>query len=201
MASIVSSPTTRSPDTAPVLRSARVVVLQLSARRARAVPLRSKLTSRARSNAARPAQVTDHCAIDLDQNAILEQVILKTPEGFEKSRDIYNNGGHSKSYASVILDTGLSGAVSKGAPVLALNKAGEEVTGKMYSDYDAGVTEIKVQYATLDDQANYVGCQVGALVEPNMNRCFAATGAMKIGDSEYQYTYDPATDNKNGRTM
>merc|ERR1719162_1055214 len=66
------------------------------------------------------SQVTDHCAVDLDQNAIVAQVALKTPEGFENARDIYNNGGHSKSYASVILDTGLSGAVSKGAPVLAL---------------------------------------------------------------------------------
>jgi len=147
------------------------------------------------------SQVTDHCAIDLDQNAIAEQLVLKTPEGFEAARAIYNNGGHSKSYATVTLATPLTAAVSKGEPVLAKNAQGTEVTGKMYGDFAAGVQEIKVQYATSDDQANYVGCQVGSLVVTNDARCFAASGALAVGGKEYNYQYDPAAMNTNGRSI
>merc|ERR1712085_155083 len=70
-----------------------------------------------------------------------------------------------------------------------------------YGDYAAGDKDIKVQYATLDDQANYVGCQVGSLVDTNLSGCFASTGAIMIGVKEYQYTYDPPADNNNGRTI
>ena len=42
-------------------------------------------------------QVTDHCAVDLDQLAIETQLAKQTDESFEAARKIYNEGGNSKS--------------------------------------------------------------------------------------------------------
>jgi len=147
------------------------------------------------------SQVTDHCAIDLDQKAIEAQLSLKTPEAFEKARKIYNNGGHSKSYALITLIDALKSDVKKSDPISSTNEKGS-VSGKAYEDYDKGTTgEIKVLYSTTDLQASYVDCQVGALTEPNMSGCFAASGVLKIGDVEHAYSYDPVLNNSNDRTI
>ena len=58
-----------------------------------------------------------------------------------------------------------------------------------------------MQYITSDVQANYVECQVGALVEPNMKGCLAEDGELVIDGSQYEYAYNPAAGNMNGRTM
>ena len=73
--------------------------------------------------------------------------------------------------------------------------------GKAYTNYEPDESVIKVQYITTDIQESYVECQVGALLEPNKKGCFTETGCMTIEGRDYDYTYDPATDNKNGRTM
>lgn len=148
------------------------------------------------------SQVTDHCAIDLDQQAIEEQLGLKTDQAYEIARRIYNEGGHSKSYALVTLSgDGLPASVAKGDRILGVNAEGVQVVGNAYESYPAGTTTVKVQYATTDIQESYVECQVGALYETNTKGCFAADGTLKIGDRELAYTYDVANDNRNGRTM
>jgi len=147
------------------------------------------------------SQVTDHCAIDLDQAAIESQLSLKTPESFENARNIYNKGGNSKSYALITVANGLTSAVNKGDPILGKNAEGLEIRGKAYQDYVQGATQIKVQYATTDIQENYVECQVGALVETTMVGCFVDSGAITIGSDTMSYTYTPADENKNGRTI
>eukprot|EP00581_Thalassiosira_minuscula_P007471 CAMPEP_0183710558 /NCGR_PEP_ID=MMETSP0737-20130205/6262_1 /TAXON_ID=385413 /ORGANISM="Thalassiosira miniscula, Strain CCMP1093" /LENGTH=547 /DNA_ID=CAMNT_0025938857 /DNA_START=120 /DNA_END=1763 /DNA_ORIENTATION=+ len=147
------------------------------------------------------SQVTDHCAIDLDQKVIEEQLNLKTPESFENARKIYNHGGYSKSYASITLDTGLEGAIEKGDQILGKSADGTEVSGKAYTDYPKGSETIKVQYSTTDLQASYVECQVGALLETNTKGCFIDQGELTIGGKPYTYLYDVAKENKNGRTI
>jgi len=153
------------------------------------------------------SQVTDHNAIDLDQKSIETQLALQTEESFDKAEEIYNNGGHSKSYAKILLTepTGLRLPLAKGTPVSGTTTSGESVTGKLYSDAEAGDRTIKIQYKTLDVQEMYVGCQVGSL-PPNEHvtfGCFDAAGTISIdgGDDTYEYTYDVATDNLNGRTI
>ena len=91
--------------------------------------------------------------------------------------------------------------VKKSDPISSTNEKGT-VSGKAYQDYDRGTTgEIKVLYSTTNLQASYVDCQVGALTEPNMSGCFAATGVLKIDEEEHAYTYDPEMNNVNDRTM
>eukprot|EP00980_Cylindrotheca_fusiformis_P025157 scaffold13207_cov143-Cylindrotheca_fusiformis.AAC.10 len=147
------------------------------------------------------SQVTDHCSIDLDQKAIEDQLADGTNDSFEKALEIYNNGGHSKSYAQVTLTPNLTKNLSKGTEIMGKNADGVEVRGKAYDDYSAGDKVIKIQYATTDIQDSYVGCQVGALVDINTEDCFAENGEFTIDGTQYTYIYDPLLDNSNGRTI
>mmetsp|Transcript_37819 Transcript_37819/g.61789 ORF Transcript_37819/g.61789 Transcript_37819/m.61789 type:complete len:518 (+) Transcript_37819:133-1686(+) len=167
-----------------------------------AATLRRRLSYAAIAGYLPGSQVTDHCAIDLDQKAIEDQLTQKTPEAFQNARKIYNNGGHSKSYALITLTDTLKSNIKKSDPISGTNSEGNSVSGKAYADYDKGTTgAIKVLYATTDLQASYVDCQVGALTEPNMSGCFAATGVLKIDEEEHAYTYDPEMNNVNDRTI
>jgi len=148
------------------------------------------------------SQVTDHCALDLDQKAMEAELSKATDESFEKAKEIYNNGAYSKSYAALKLASGLSASANKGLAVKGYTEEGSEVAGKMYSTYDAGLTDVRVQYKTGDVQDSYVDCQVGALgADGNLGGCLAASGNITIDDTTYDYTYTPATDNDNGRTI
>lgn len=124
-----------------------------------------------------------------------------TAESFEAARAIYNEGGHSKSYAQVSLTTPLSKSIQKGDSIMGRNSDGVEVQGKAYADYPSGTQIINVLYDTTDLQESYMNCQVGALVETNMVDCFANEGVFNIDGDEYAYTYNMETDNKAARTM
>jgi len=148
-------------------------------------------------------QVTDQCAIDLDQQIIEEQLSERTQDGFDRAFLIYKHGGHSKSYAKVELYKPLSTAIQKNTRILGKNAAGYEVAGLAYDDYDAEETTIRVEYQRSDVQAKYVECQVGALpsLNQNLDGCFADDGTIDIGDDKYAYKYNPLVDNNNGRTI
>jgi len=45
------------------------------------------------------------------------QLAVGTEEGFQNARNIYEQGGHSKSHAVITLDTPLSAALGKGDPI------------------------------------------------------------------------------------
>jgi len=149
------------------------------------------------------SQVTDHCAIDLDQKLMEEQLAIKTDDSFAAAQKIYEQGGHSKSHAVVKLATPLSAAIAADAEITGKTADGSEVMGKAYDDYEAGADELKVKYATSDIQASYVNCQVGGLPADKVNTagCLAPTGTLNIAGNDYDYTYDPATDNNAGRTI
>jgi hypothetical protein len=107
------------------------------------------------------SQVTSHNAIDLDQKA-LENILGVTPIQYANVKNVYENGGNSKTYAEFSVNA-LSSAVGKGDAVAGATSG---ITGKMYSSYSAGATSIKVAYATADAQSTYVGCKGGALQNP-----------------------------------
>jgi hypothetical protein len=145
--------------------------------------------------------VTDHAAIDLDQLAIEEQLALQTSQAFGLAKGIYNEGGHSKSYAMLTLSSGLTYAILEDASIVGTNADGNEVSLKSAEDYAAGATVIKAYYTTTDIQASYVGCQVGGLVTKNLAGCLVGDGTLDVDGTEYAYTYMPEVDNKNDRTM
>jgi len=150
------------------------------------------------------SSVTDHNAIDLDQAAMERQLAMGTDQSYAVAKAIYQEGGHSKSYASITLTAPLSSGVSKSAPMVGFTDSGTEVRGKAYSAYDAGATEVRFQYAVSDVQESYVNCQVGALSmagEENIEGCIGSSGTVTIDGMDYGYGYDQLTDNNNGRTI
>lgn len=98
--------------------------------------------------------IRTQAAIDLDQAAFESQLALQTEESFDFAKEIYLQGGHSKSYAEVTLSKPLVGNIGKGSEIQGMNEKGKQVVGKAYDDYASGSTNIKVQYKTTDDQVS-----------------------------------------------
>lgn len=148
------------------------------------------------------SQVTDHNAIDLDQEAMEQQLSLANDDAYAAALRIYSEGAYSKSVAVVNLSSALPVAVEKGTKIMGVGADGNQVAGKAYEDNAAGATSILVQYKTSDSQKNYVACQVGASTTPNTDGCFAATGSLTIdATTEIAYTYDPLENNIAKRTI
>lgn len=107
----------------------------------------------------------------MDQAAIEEQLAESTDESFFIARAIYQEGAHSKSFATVSLSNGLATAAPKGTIVEGASAGGALVMGKTFEDLDVGSAQIRIQCQTSDIQESHVDCQVGANPEPNLNGC------------------------------
>jgi len=146
--------------------------------------------------------VTDHNAIDLDQEAMEQQLSLANADAYSQALRIYSEGAYSKSVAEVTLTAPLPIDVEKGTTIMGIGADGNQVAGKAYEDNAAGATSIIIQYRTSDSQKNYVTCQVGASTSPNTQGCFAASGSVSIdGKTDVDYTYDPLVNNVAKRTI
>lgn len=151
--------------------------------------------------------VTDHNAIDLDQKVISNQVSDQNDGAFARAKAVYEDGGHSKSYAKLTFDdaTAVIGSPD-GTVVEGTDISGKQVAGKVYKSSSYGVGEVWVQYQTSSEQDSYVGCRVGggSLVDTGdalLDGCFEESGSVTIQGVSYPYTYDAETDNHNGRTI
>jgi len=148
------------------------------------------------------SQVTDHNAIDLDQEAMEQQLAFGNVDSYAAARKIYEEGAYSKSVAEVTLASGLPNNVEKGTIIFGASVDGNQVAGKAYEDNAAGSTRLIVQYQTSDSQKNYVNCQVGASTSPNLDGCLAPTGTLTIdGKTEVNYGYDPLMNNVAKRSI
>jgi len=149
------------------------------------------------------SQVTDHNAIDLDQQAMEQQLALANEDSFAAALRIYTEGAFSKQVAKVTLSAPLAIDVKKGTAFMGENAIGNQIAGKAYADNAAGATSVIIQYKTTDSQADYVGCQVGASTTPVTDGCFAEQGTMTVagGDAEVSYTYNVLSDNIAKRTI
>jgi len=124
------------------------------------------------------SQITDHAALDLDQMRLNEQVYKRQ---IANARRIYEQGGHSFSYAEITLQnltqgntfeasTSVIGITSQDPPAEVSGTLMEPVS---WSDGTADAV-VKVQYDTSDIQSDYVNCQVGGLYyigEANREGC------------------------------
>ena len=94
-----------------------------------------------------------------------------TDAGFAVAQNIYERGGHSKTFAVLNLEAPLGAAVSEGTVITGSNEGGDVVTGEAYADGAAGESVLKFRYAVGSSQATYSGCQVGGLLETNTAGC------------------------------
>jgi hypothetical protein len=144
------------------------------------------------------SKVTDHNAIDLDQDALATQLSLKTAAGFTAAKAIYTQGGNSKSYAEFTVPA-LTVAFTAGEAVIGRSATGSTVYGSVKSAAAVGDTTLQVTYDTTLVQATYNGlCQVGGLVTTTTKGCFDATKDIVVG---YETVNPSAVVNKNGRTL
>jgi len=146
--------------------------------------------------------VTDHAALDLDQKAMEAQLALKTPQSFNVANDIYSKGAFSKSYAKLTLTSPLATGVAAGVEVTGVASDGTQIRGATYKAAAVGDTMLQVQYMVIGIQDAYVNCQVGSNPSPNTVGCYNSTGTVTIPVAgELTYSYDPLTENVNGRTL
>ena len=145
------------------------------------------------------SQVTDHNALDLDQQA-LEVELYNEPADFVNAARIYSEGGHSKSYSQFTVPP-LSTGVPKGTAITGTAADGSVVYGKAYSSASAGDTVLKVQYPVSDDQATWVSCRVGGLTDTFTDGCLSATGALTVATEPEQSVSPSAVQHKAGRTL
>jgi len=151
------------------------------------------------------SEVTDHNALDLDQEEMEVQLAIGNDEAFFNAQQIYIDGGHSKSVAQVRLTAPLQVNVLKGTEMLGNTPSGNQVKLLAYDDNVAGSQYMKIQYMPSESQKNYVLCRVGASLDPMTKGCLANTGVVIIdpeGDAiEIGYEYDLTKDNVNKRTI
>ena len=112
------------------------------------------------------SKVTDHNAIDLDQRDMEAELSEATPD-YVGAKAIYENGGHSKMYATITYNAGASfPAYTKSARCSGTDASGNLVNDmplKSFLSAGAGSKSVKCIYPTSAVQASYVGCQVGGL--------------------------------------
>jgi len=148
------------------------------------------------------SQVTDHNAIDLDQEAMEGQLALQNEDAYANALEIYVEGAYSKSVAEITLSAPLPIDVEKGTLIMGRGADGNQVAGKAYEDNAAGALDIIVQYQTSDSQKNYVTCQVGATTTPNTLGCLAPTGTINIdGKTDVAYSYNVLENNVAKRSI
>ena len=142
-------------------------------------------------------QVAGYCRIDLDQASMEGELAKLTEDSFRKARDIYENGGHSMPLATLTLVTPLTQVALKGANFTAYSVDGMYVAGRVLVDQEPGSSILQFEYT--DPSL----CQVGGLGEGDVKvtGCLAADGVISSESGDYQYTYNPLKDNKNGRTL
>ena len=90
---------------------------------------------------------------------------------FSSAREVYENGSHSKSFATLGLLTALESFTPQGTAVTGTSVDGQPVSGKVYADAQQGAMQLQVQYATKDAQDSYVRCQVGGSSEAVTDGC------------------------------
>jgi hypothetical protein len=110
-------------------------------------------------------QVTDVAALDLDQQAMEEELFQGR---FLKAQAVYRQGGHSSSFAYLMVYNPYAPAkYLEGTQVFGVTPMGGEVSGRLMEDIEwtANTTHMiaKVAYYTSDFQAKSVSCQVGGL--------------------------------------
>ena len=80
----------------------------------------------------------------------------KTDAGFADGKAIYEEGGNSKSVATLTLSEPLTTAISKSAVVSGVSIGGGIVAATAYAEYPVGSTTIDVKYTPMT-------CLIGAL--------------------------------------
>lgn len=151
--------------------------------------------------------VVKKAATDQDLYAITRELRKKN---FASAESIYNEGGHSGSYATLHLEDALDEALEAGTLIIGPTPIDDGSSGParaiLREDANVGTRSLVVDYETrsVSYQDYHVDCQVGALADTYTVGCFNTTGFLTLPDQpnkSYQYHYDLTTENDNTRTI
>jgi len=150
--------------------------------------------------------VTDYAAIDRDFGYIVAELERESDAGFNIARSIYEQGGSSKSYATLTLEE--TPDLESDTMFTGEDSAGNTVIGKYYENPRNGLIDLLYETAENGYGGTYPNCRVGALTlinEHQTSRCFASTGKVEATSSSkkqmFSYVYDVLNQNRNGRTI
>lgn len=121
-------------------------------------------------------QITDQAALDLDQQILVERAGVAD---FTNAQRIYQNGGHSGSYARITLISPPDNKSYKaGTVVMGFTEKDHNVIASLKDDASWGELNgsnvtINVLYTVSDEQSHHVDCIVGDL--------FALEAAYHVG--------------------
>jgi hypothetical protein len=143
--------------------------------------------------------VTDHNAIDLDQRDF--EAALADSD-YAAATAIYQNGGHSKSYARITLAGTLANAYASGSTCTMKDSSNNDMVGSLKSGVSVGAGTIDCLYPTGSVQASYQFCQVGGLETATQvtSGCIDTTKNVVMGTNTETFSITSAV-NKNGRTL
>ena len=96
-----------------------------------------------------------------------------TEQSWTQALDIYEQGAHSKSVATVKLDKPVGTLLKKGTDVIGFSGGDliREVRGSLLEDVEATSFTLQIQYDTSSIQSRYNDCQVGGNPDPNIDGC------------------------------
>ena len=132
----------------------------------------------------------------------MENILSNTMEGYTTAYNIYRNGGHSQSIATLTSsfpstspsrvdrnsssfgDVTQFALIRRGTRVIGLSNSGDTIRGVIHEDVPMGSNTIQVQYdnyrydVKVDDPNQY--CRVGALPKPETKGCFSSSGEIRL---------------------
>jgi hypothetical protein len=134
------------------------------------------------------------------------RLLANSDAGLTDAKNYYTQGAHSLSVATVTLAQPLSKALKAGTPAIGEDDYNHQVHGTIYEDAVENDLILKFQYSVAENTTRL--CRVGALPvgDQVVTGCLrrqntidvpSTTGAML----SYAYTYNPFSDNDNGRTL
>jgi len=146
--------------------------------------------------------VTDHNAIDRDQQA-MEEFLTTNPPDYTGALAVFTSGGSSQSGATFTLSAALGAAVASGTTITGTAVDGTTLTCNSRGAKTATDTEIFCRYTVSDSQATYNTCRQGSLGTTTMaltTGCFT-TGTITIATSPQITATVTAVSNAATRTL
>jgi len=127
---------------------------------------------------------------------------LRTNEGRQKAKALYEKGAYCQSYATLKLTAALQDSIPAGTLASGKNKVGQELKAELPVDAFPGDSTIQVMYLIPDGGILQL-CSVGGNPDPQYNECFQLDGDIDIeGGLTLSYTnYTLEDDTANGLSL
>ena len=131
------------------------------------------------------------------------RLLANSDAGLQDALEFYSHGAHSMSIATVRLALPLSQPLKAGIVVIGEDDYNHEVVGTVYENALVDDAALKFKYTLVQNTTRF--CRVGTLRvgKQDVHGCLTRENTINVPSTGAMlaYTYDPYTDNDNGRTL